>query len=572
MPKSALSEAINGVAINLMALFGRDVSPAIPRDKNSVSSFGDVTGVSAMSNKSAQLYPAMPRQDLIRVLREMDSTGLAASVVDMQSEDATANEDGEPVVSVEGRPQVRELIKRQHVRLDMCNRSASDVRSMCFAGSHTPRLVYASGKGVTHLLKTEPEEVTIEVDPLLQEIQGYRQTGRKFRDGKSEVSWPYDYIHFKLNGRTTWEPYGESVLARGIRTWTQMTMAEDMALTYRITRAPDRFVYKIDIGTSSEAEGWKRVQEFKSRMRRKAIVDPTTQRIRQEYSPVGMIEDIFLGVRPESQTSVDTLQGSSNVDSIQDLVYYARKFLAECRCPAVMLGFDDPAGLATSFSRNKRLSSQDVRYARHIQRIQRAYCSGLTMLAKIECHLHEDSLDEVRYDYMADEQGRNGLKISLPPPSFLAELERMEVMQLRMQLANDMLNLTGNPCIKPYEWTLYVLKHVMRLPSDKISKLTQRPKGDGDGDDGDDGGGGGGGQFPAFRKGGAPKHASPLDAGKPKAQKNLPDKPFDNTKGGDIKDSEREDLASLVESSPELAERLDRLALLWSHHDDENNN
>lgn len=267
------------------------------------------------------------------------------------------------------------------------------------------------------------------------------------------------------------------------------TMAEDKALTYRIQRQPDRLVFKVDVGTASEAEAWRAIQAYRRSVNRKVVLDPTLSRIRGEYNPLGALENIYLGVRPNSATAIDLLQGSQNTQDVTDLLYYLKKFLTSVRIPPPMFGL--PMDTGDQYARNKRLANQDVRYARHIRRIQTAMCDTFMLLAKSHLRMTARDVEDPRLNYDADEHGKGGLKITLRAPSFLEELERLELAQLRNQIANDLLAMTGTvQTIEVFEWTLYVMREVLHLPEDTIKKVIQEPmppetEGGGGGDDGE---------------------------------------------------------------------------------------
>lgn len=473
----SLLEQVDGSISRLLSLFGADTSPRRPGEpltRDPTAYLTNIEGGDNMGAKSQGLYPRLNRREMLRLMDDMDATDIAASVLDMMAEDATASETDKDIIRVEGLKAVAGPTREMLRAIKASQNAYADCREMCKNGSYMRRLIYNSENGVTHAIDTEVEDIEIERNSITHEVAGFKQRGHVFRGKQSPLSWPWDFAHFKLPGKKQYEPYGTPLLAPGIRAWTMMTMAEDKALTYRIQRQPDRLVFKIDVGTASEAEAWRAIQAYRRSVNRKVVLDPTLSSMRGEYNPLGALENLYLGIRPNSATAVDLLQGSQNVQDVTDLLYYLKKFLTSVRIPPPMFGL--PMETGDQYARNKRLANQDVRYARHIRRIQQALCETYLQMARVHLRLLATDVEDPRLNYDPDEDGKGGLKITLRAPSFLEELERLELAQLRNQIANDMLAMTGTvQTIEVFEWTLYVFREVLHLPEDTIKRVIQEP-------------------------------------------------------------------------------------------------
>lgn len=481
-----LGEALDGAMVKMLPLYGRDVSPIRPGEPlPGTPGYQQAMGAMEAGNldlgdRERGLYPRLNRPELLRLYDDMDNTDLPASVLDMQAEDATTSDndanDG-PFKVEHGNEAIRREVRRMLHSTGLVKDAFARCRAMLHYGSDFARNVYADGRGIVALLDTSPHEMRIERDRDTREVSGFREKGRLFRNRESPVSWPWDYTHFKLSGKRYEEPYGQSVLAGAIRPWTQMVLAEDKALLYRITRHPDRLFFKVDVGEASEAEAFRTVQNFRRSMRKNMNLDFDARRLRADYKPVGAMEDIWMAVRSESNSDVQLLQGSTNVQDVTDLNYYARKFLTATRTPPPMFGFDEPTGQGENYLRNKKLANQDVRYAKHILRVQTAFCAAVLQTAKTHLHLLATDVESALLDYDGNEdQGVRALKITMRPPSFLEEMERLELVQLRLQMATEMLALGQmSNAIDPYEQTLWVYKEILRLPEAEVRRIVVRP-------------------------------------------------------------------------------------------------
>lgn len=238
-------------------------------------------------------------------------------------------------------------------------------------------------------------------------------------------SW--QIAHFRLLGDDRRIPYGTSMLEKARRIWKQLQLSEDAMLVYRITRAPERRIYKIFVGNIDEEDVPQYVDEIANRFKRTPIVDPQTGQVDLRYNTLANDQDYFIPVRDESAPSpIDTLPGAANLDQIADIQYLQRKLFTALRVPKQFLNFDEAQG------EGKNLSLQDVRFSRTINRIQQAMLAELNKIAIIHLYLlgFEDDLDN--------------FTITLNNPSTQAEMLKVEQMQLKMALFKDAVSDSGN--------------------------------------------------------------------------------------------------------------------------------
>jgi len=568
-----MSIFFDSIASRLMPLFGLDRSPNRPGEPPRILMQGEspLAGLGTMetdanrmlSRRANGLYPNLDRRTLIQLLQDMDSTDLASSVLDMQAEDAVSydQDTGESLI-IEGPDDIKAEINECFRALGLFDqdRSFEIVRNMIHWGSEFQRLIYNSDRGVVNMVATNPAQMDIVWNTRLAEVVGYKEEGHTFKGNNSKVSWPYDYLHVKMSGRPADRPFGTSVLAAAIRPWTQMVLAEDRALLYRLTRQPDRLLFELDVGSASNAESWRMINSYRMNMRRSVTLDDVVGTLNSDYKPIGASDDLIIAKRSNSTSRVEMLQGSQNINDVGDLSYYGRKLLNATRTPPALFGFDDGRN-AAGFEAKKKVSNQDVRYANHVIRIQQSYVSALMQLARIHLHLRAPNADSRLLRYAGDERGKNGLVIKMTPPSFLRELERLEVQQLRNAIAQDMLNMGQmSPALKPYEWTLFVLRKILRITEHDLKPMLQEPEqetfaGTGEPQQLPPGAEGG--------DGGSPFKAKAKEK-KPAAQESTQPL-WEHTEGGDLREEEAAQLWERVSASPEVSHRLRRLAALNAH-------
>ena len=181
-----------------------------------------------------------------------------------------------------------------------------------------------------------------------------------------------------------------SVLEKARRIWKQLILSEDSMLVYRVTRAPERRVYKIYVGNIDDADVEQYVNQIADRFKRMPITDPQTGQIDLRYNMMSNDQDYFIPVRTEdAPTPIDVLPGASNLDQIADIEYLQRNLFTALRVPKPFLGFDDAVG------DGKNLAIQDIRFSRTINRIQQSMIQELNKLAIIHLYIlgFEDDLD-----------------------------------------------------------------------------------------------------------------------------------------------------------------------------------
>jgi uncharacterized membrane protein YgcG len=238
-------------------------------------------------------------------------------------------------------------------------------------------------------------------------------------------SW--QIAHFRLLGDDRRLPYGTSMLEKARRIWKQLQLSEDAMLVYRVTRAPERRVYKIFVGNIDEEDVPAYVDEIANRFKRTPIVDPQTGQVNLRYNTLSNDQDYFIPVRDENAPNpIDTLAGASNLDQIADIQYLQRKLFTALRVPKQFLNYDEAQG------EGKNLSLQDVRFSRTINRIQQAMLAELNKIAIIHLYLlgFEDDLDN--------------FTLTLNNPSTQAEILKNEQLQLKMTLYKDAVSDAGN--------------------------------------------------------------------------------------------------------------------------------
>ena len=153
----------------------------------------------------------------------------------------------------------------------------------------------------------------------------------------------WQMAHFRILGNDKHAPYGTSVLEPARRIWRQLTLLEDAMMAYRIVRAPERRVFKIDVGNIPPQDVEQYMQKVMTQMKRHQVVDPKTGRIDLRYNPLSIEEDYYIPVRGTSNTDIVNLPGGAMTATIEDVKYLRDKLFSALKIPQSYLTMGEGA-------------------------------------------------------------------------------------------------------------------------------------------------------------------------------------------------------------------------------------
>ncbi len=256
-------------------------------------------------------------------------------------------------------------------------------------------------------------------DPL---NKNYTKFQMSFESGVMEELESYQVAHFRLLSDSNFLPYGKSILEGARRTWKQLSLLEDAMLIHRIIRAPERRIFKIDIGNIPPNEVDTFMEKQIAKMKKVPYMDEATGEYNLKFNLMNMLDDIYLPVRgTDSGTSIDTLSGME-FTGIDDIEYIRNKMMAALSIPKAFLTYEEElSGKAT-------LAAEDIRFAKSVGRIQRIIVSELTKIAVV--HLYSQGYKD---DSLVD------FELELTNPSTIFEKEKVALWGDKVTVAKDML-------------------------------------------------------------------------------------------------------------------------------------
>jgi len=358
---------------------------------------------------------------------------IAAALDIMMEESTTLNPDNKVINIFSESKRVRKILEDLFFnRLDIHTTLPMWTRNTCKYGDNFLFLNIDSEEGITGVKQLPNIEITRKDNEGFGENSVNSEEDKfnpvKFVWGQRDIEFnAWQIAHFRLLGDDRRLPYGTSMLEKARRIWKQLLLSEDAMLIYRVTRAPERRIFKIFVGNIDEADVPSYVQKIANNFKKSPVIDENTGQIDTRYNQMAQDQDYFIPVRdPNAPSPIDTLPGATNLSEIADIQYLQKKLFTALRVPKPFLGFEESTG------EGKNLALQDIRFARTINRIQQSMLQELNKVAIIHLYILglEDELDN--------------FTLSLNNPSTQAEMLKIEQTQLKVTLYKDAVADAGN--------------------------------------------------------------------------------------------------------------------------------
>ena len=387
------------------------------------------------------------RRELFRDYDAMDNDPILASALDIYADESTLkNEYGDILTVRSSNEQVQQILN--NLFYDVLNIEFNLwpwVRNMCKYGDFFLSLEMAEGKGIVNVspLSVYNTERLENTDPNNPNFVKFHVED----DSLGKVDYDnFEVAHFRLLADTNFLPYGKAMIENGRRLWKQLSLMEDAMLIHRIMRAPEKRVFKIDIGNIPPNEVDNYMQRIINKMKKIPFVDQNTGDYNLKYNIQNLTEDFYLPVRGgDSGTNIENLSGLE-FSNIEDIDYLKNKLFAALKIPKAYLGYEEQVnGKAT-------LAAEDVRFARTIERIQRIVISELTKIAIV--HLYSQGIQDAEL---------TNFELGLVNPSMIYEQEKVNLWSEKIRLAQDIQGLN----MLSKEWVYDNIFKLSRGESDK---------------------------------------------------------------------------------------------------------
>jgi hypothetical protein len=322
------------------------------------------------------------------------------------------------------------------------------VRNLCKYGDFYLYLDIQEKIGVTNVIPLSSYDVErIDGDEENPYQTTFIYEGMRGRDAYEN----FQIAHFRMVGDTNFLPYGKSMIEGARKIYKQLHLMEDAMMIHRISRAPEKRAYYIDVGNIPPDEVDNYMEQIVNETKKTPIIDNVTGQYNLDYNTNNMLEDYYFAVRGDkSGTRIENLPGLT-YEAIEDIEYLKAKMFAALKVPKSFLTFDD------GLDGKAVLAQQDIRFARTIQRIQRVIVSELYKIAIV--HLYTQGY---RDSQLVD------FELELNNPSIIFEREQMDLLEAQIRLARDMRETKMLSKDKIYKELFKMTKHEIEDEKEKV--------------------------------------------------------------------------------------------------------
>ena len=251
-----------------------------------------------------------------------------------------------------------------------------------------------------------------------------------------------------------------SHLHKAIKPVNQLRMIEDALVIYRISRAPERRIFYIDVGNLPKIKAEQYLKDVMNRYRNKLVYDASTGEIRDDRNHMSMLEDFWLPRREGGRgTEITTLPGGSNLGEIDDITYFQRKLYRSLNVPISRL----EAEQNFSLGRSTEITRDELKFTKFVQRLRKKFTPLFTDMLKTQLILKGimtleefyDIKELIQYDFLQD--------------GHFTELKEAELMENKLQTLQSVESYIGTFFSK--KW---VQNNVLRLTDLEIEDMQQQ--------------------------------------------------------------------------------------------------
>ncbi len=250
-----------------------------------------------------------------------------------------------------------------------------------------------------------------------------------------------------------------SYLHKAIKGLNQLRMIEDSLVIYRLSRAPERRIFYIDVGNLPKVKAEQYLRDVMSRYRNKLVYDANTGEIKDDKKFMSMLEDFWLPRREGGRgTEISTLPGGQNLGELTDIEYFQKKLYRSLNVPESRIGADSGFNLG----RSSEILRDELMFSKFVGRLRKRFSALFLDLLKTQLILKnivtpedwEKMAEHIQFDYLYD--------------NHFAELKETELMNERLNLM-----VAIEPYIGTYYSRDYVKRKILRQTDEEIEEMAE---------------------------------------------------------------------------------------------------
>jgi hypothetical protein len=248
-----------------------------------------------------------------------------------------------------------------------------------------------------------------------------------------------------------------SYLHKAIKPVNQLKMIEDAVVIYRISRAPERRIFYVDVGNLPKVKAEQYVNDLMNRYKNKIVYDANTGEVRDDRKHLSMLEDFWMPRREGGKgTEITTLPGGQNLGDIQDIQYFQTKLYQALNVPTSRLQSDT----GFTLGRSTEISRDELKFQKYIARLRKKFSGLFNDALKIQL-IAKGVINEVDWDLI-----KKDIRYDFMKDNAFAELKDSELLTQRLQ-ALQMIE----PYIGKFYSVDWVKKNVLRMSEEQIEDI-----------------------------------------------------------------------------------------------------
>ena len=328
-------------------------------------------------------------------------------------------------------------------------------------------------KKVRQVIPPKSYELDKNPNPKIEEYFAFNEGGISGDKGGNIIRIAPDSIAYCHSGLLSDDrKLVLSYLHKAIKPLNQLRMIEDAVVIYRISRAPERRIFYIDVGNLPKIKAEQYLRDIMTRYKNKMVYDASTGELRDDRKHMSMLEDYWLPRREGGRgTEISTLPGGENLGELEDVIYFQRKLYKSLNVPSSRLEQDSGFVLG----RAQEISRDEVKFTRFIERLRNRFnhlfntCLEKQLILKGILTLNDwrNVQQKIHYEWQTDSQ--------------FAELKEAEMLQERLNLLQSMNfadEIVGNFYSKEY-----VRKRILKQTQEEIDEIDRQIAAEGGGEE-----------------------------------------------------------------------------------------
>jgi len=423
--------------------------------------------------------------DLIMKYRDIASQPECdAAIEDIINEAIVADHEDAPVNIILDELKVSDKIK-ESVRLEFnhilsllnFNQYAHEIFRKWYIDGRLPyHIIIDNGNpkgGIKELRYIDPtklrkvKEVNEETDPktgakVVKKVDEYFiYQDKEMASSQQGVKIYPDAIAFCTSGIT--DPSRKRILSylqKALKPVNQLRMMEDSLVIYRISRAPERRIFYIDVGNLPKGKAEEYLRGIMNQYRNKLVYDAKTGDIKDDRKHMSMLEDFFLPRREGGRgTEITTLPGGENLGQIDDIIYFQKKLYKSLNVPVNRLEQE----AQYSLGRTTEITRDEVKFKKFVDRCRKRFSDLFMQLIKTQLLLKGVITKEDWNTW------KESITFSYIEDNYFSELKKQDMLRERFSMLSDMSDYVGK-----YVSQAWITKNILRFSDEEMKEIEKQ--------------------------------------------------------------------------------------------------